>query len=206
MITEVDSFASQESPSLSEQTAESGTSSPGKYPESESEPMHFNNMKGNTEETNQKANSTKYFHTEEYRPTIEATNGNEQLPSYPYLALSFHRLKQLHLEAASRNLRSGQSSHVFEPFMPNEVQQSTSSMTMNPFKCNVPGFLPPPLIPPMLCRPPLHPPQVLNRCIDYTYGESVVKSLASNNQTLGWPKFQETSFQNITNGNSDICG
>ena len=93
-------------------------------------------------------------------------------PAYPYLALSFHRLRQLHLEAASKKQGYGHAPHIFghpsAPVLPHTI----------PSLPTCPSLVNPSMLSPTFQRTSITSSNALvSPRIDYSYGASLVRSL-----------------------------
>ena len=99
------------------------------------------------------------------------SHGNPPL-AYPYLALSFHRLRQLHLEAASKKQGYGHAPHTFgHPSAP-VLHHTIPSLPTYPSLVN------PSMLSPTFQRASITFSNALvSPRIDYSYGASLVRSL-----------------------------
>ena len=146
-----------------------GQSSPDRISDGLISPVQRNNLLSPDVNTRDFKTSSEQDKPSWYQHSCHETSP----PSYPYLALSFHRLRQLHLEAASmKQLGYGHTPHVCGHLPPPLPPHTISSLSSCPSLVN-PSILTPSIHRTSLSTSsPLVPPRV-----DYTYGASLVRSL-----------------------------
>ena len=103
----------------------------------------------------------------------QSSNHGSPPPAYPYLALSFHRLRQLHLEAAaSKKQCYAHTPHVFGHPTASILSHGTSSVPSCPSLVNSSIFSP------SFQSTSIPPSETLvSHRVDYSYGTSLVQSL-----------------------------
>ena len=109
-------------------------------------------------------NAQKLKHSKQFEnPSwLQRNNHGNPPPAYPYLALSFHRLRQLHLEAASKKQGYGHSPRIFgHPSVPLLPQ------TISPLP-TCPSLVNPSMLSPTFQR--TSSDALVSPRIDYSYG------------------------------------